>query len=71
MKKLRITVDVDVKLIKGGGRKAKTIKEIKNGIILYPDDVVDGFIISTDIPGCDNTLHFFLGEAQLHKIEII
>ena len=69
MKKLRVTLDIDVKL-KDGGIK-KTVEEIKNGLILYPDDVVDGFVLSTGIADCDNTRHFFLKEAHFNKVEVI
>ena len=48
-----------------------TIEEIKNGLILYSDDDVDGFVVSTDIAGCDNMKHFFLREAHFANVEII
>ena len=56
--------------MKDGGIK-KTVEEIKNGLILYPDEVVDGFVLSTGIADCDNTRHFFLKEAHFNKVEVI
>ena len=63
---LRVTVDITVNL-----PKDKTIEDIKSGLVLYPDDIVDGFIISTDIKGYDNKKDFFLKEAHFNDIEII
>ena len=70
MQKLRLTIDIAVNRATDDGI-TKTIEEVKNGLILYPDDVVDGFVVSTDIAGCDNIKHFFLREAHFVNVEII
>jgi len=70
VQRLRATIDIAVNLATDDGI-TKTIEEIKNGLILYPDDAVDGFVVSTDIAGCDNMKHFFLREAHFAKVEII
>ena len=63
---LRVTLDITINL-----PKDKTIDDIKNGLILYPDDIVDGFVISTNINGYDNTKDFFLKEAHFSDIKIV
>ena len=63
---LRVTVDMEINL-----PKDKTIEDIKSGLILYPDDAVDGFVISSNIRGYDNTKDFFLKEAHFSEIKVI
>lgn len=49
----------------------KTKKELLNGIKIEDSDVVDGFEITTDFDGCDNTSDFFIkpNSARIISIE--
>ena len=38
----------------------KTKKELLNGIKIEESDIVDGFLITTDLTGCNNTEDFFI-----------
>lgn len=40
--------------------KDLTLQDVLNGITLVPDDVVDGFLLTTDIPGFSRVSDFML-----------
>ena len=50
-------VDVNMETVKETG---VTLEDIKSGIKVVPDDVVDGCYLTTDIQGYDATQTFFL-----------
>ena len=70
MKKIRVTIDIEVSTESDDGI-IKTIEEIAKNIVVVDSDIVDGFEITTNFDDIDNTSDFFLNAAYFHKIEII
>ena len=48
-----------------------TENQVLNNITVYNDDVVDGFELTTDIYGYDNTNDFFLFNGKIISKEIM
>lgn len=67
--KVRLTVELDVEIDKTEHPNLDE-KQVFNGIYMCDDDIVDGFLLSTDIPGYDNTNDFFLRNGKIAKKEI-
>jgi len=72
--KVRMTIEFDIKeeMLKGSGL---TAEEVLKNVYLRDDDVVDGFQITTIIPGFEPTSDFFLEngvivEESLEKGEL-
>ena len=70
MKKLRVTIDIEVDTETSDGIK-KSLADISKNLLLEPDDVVGRFVLTTNFRELDNTSEFFLSKASFHKIEII
>ena len=68
--KLRIAMDV---YPNWENMKAEnlSLEAVKRGVVLRPDSVVDGFVITTDIEGFDCTSDFFLEDAKIVAMEIV
>lgn len=69
-KTIRLTVDVEIAELSDSGVR-KSVKEIENGLRLYDDDVVDGFVITTNLSDCDNTNDFFIKNYRIVGTEIL
>lgn len=52
--------------------KGLSVNEVLNNITFeYNHDEIDGFEISTNVPGCDNTLNLFLTNGKVVSKEIV
>jgi len=69
IKTLRLTIDMNVNTTTDCGCQ-KSIEEIKSGIRLREDDVVDGFVVTMDIKGCNNTVDFFIKDYALKNVVV-
>ncbi len=69
MKKATLTLEFEIDNITEDGIE-KTYKEIENAIVVMDDDVVDGFILTTNLYDCDNTNDFFLKNAKVLNVNI-
>lgn len=47
-----------------------SLEEVKNNIVLWESDVIDGFELTTNISGLDNTSEFFLQNGKIIKTEL-
>lgn len=47
-----------------------SLEEVKNNIVLWDSDVIDGFELTTNISGLDNTSEFFLQNGKIIKTEL-
>lgn len=69
MKKIKIEMElyIDMQQMK---ESDVSLEAVRRGLTILPDDVVDGFLITTDIPGCRNTSDFFLKDFKVCQVSI-
>lgn len=46
------------------------VEKVKNNIVLWDSDIIDGFELTTNISGLDNTSEFFLQNGKIIKTEL-
>lgn len=68
--KVRMVIEFDIndEMLKENGL---TVAEVMKNVFLRNDDVVDGFQITTNIPGFDCTSDFFLGNGVVVEKSLV
>ncbi len=68
--KIKLTLEMDIEIDKAEYPDLDE-QTVLNGIQVYDDDVIDGFGLTTNIKGYDNTADFFLQNARIVSKEAL
>lgn len=68
--KMQVTVELDVEIDREEYPELDE-KDVLDGVYIYDDYLVDGFVLSTDIPNCNNLHDFFLRSGKIIKKEMM
>lgn len=70
MRKMRLIIDVTLERTPEGSSKKEDF-EIESATYMRKDDIVDGFLITTDFNDIDTTAQFYLKDGEIVRKQLL